>query len=121
MNLEGSAFCCNLNTPNRLYGYYGLLLTINKKKYQQYKKDGYSVRDTQWGYCLNLKTKAKIGYKPILINKELKKLQIFGEIPDGSKVKIKAEKNEIKHLYGTYKNFRIIEVILLDDMPSLLV
>ena len=121
MILEGKAYWCNLKEPNKFYGYYGLLLTLNKTKYLQLKKEGYQVKDTEWGYCLNIKTKPKEGYKPILVNRKEKKLKMFGEIPNGSNVKVKLESFDTKHLYGTYKGFKLIAVMLLDEVPKLFV
>jgi hypothetical protein len=121
MILEGKAYWCNLKEPNKFYGYYGLLTTINKSKYLKFKKEGYAVRDTEWGYCLNIRTKPKEGYKPILVNRKEKKLQLVGEIPNGSNVKVKLESFDTNHFYGTYKGFTLITVMLLDKVPKLFV
>ena len=121
MILEGKAYWCNLKQPNKLFNYYGLLITINKSKYLKYKKEGYSVRDTEWGYCLNIKTKPTKGYKPILVDRKEKKLKIFGEILNGSNVKVRAEPYESKTMYGDYKGFNLVAVMLLDEVPKLFV
>ena len=121
MVLEGKAYWCNLKAPNKLYGYYGLLITINKSKYLKFKKEGYAVRDTEHGYCLNIRTKPKKGYKPILVDRKENDLKMFGEIPNGSNVKIRIEPYDTKHLYGTYKGFTLIAVMLLDEVPKLFV
>ena len=121
MILEGKAYWCNLKEPNKLYGYYGLLITINKSKYIKFQKEGYAVRDTKHGYCLNVRTKPKKGYKPILVDRKENDLKMFGEIPNGSNVKIRIEPYDTKHLYGTYKGFTLIAVMLLDEVPKLFV
>jgi hypothetical protein len=120
MVLEGKAYWCNLKEPNKFYGYYGLLLTLNKTKYLQLKKEGYQVKDTEWGYCLNIKTKPKEGYKPILVNRKEKKLKMFGEIANGSNVKVRLEPWETDNRYGHFKGFTLIAVMLLDEVPKLL-
>ena len=119
MILEGKAYWCNLREPNKLYGYYGLLITINKSKYLKFKKEGFAVRDTEWGYCLNIRTKPKEGYKPILVDRKEKKLKMFGDIPNGSNVKVRFDTFETKHLYGTYKGTTLIAVMYLDEVPKL--
>ena len=121
MVLEGKAYWCNLKQPNKLFNYYGLLITINKSKYLKFKKEGYSVRDTEYGYCLNIKTKPKKGYKPILVDRKEKKLKIFGEILNGSNVKVRAEPFESKTMYGDFKGFNLVAVMLLDEVPKLFV
>ena len=119
MILEGKAYWCNLKEPNKFYGYYGLLLTLNKTKYLQLKKEGYQVKDTEWGYCLNIKTKPREGYKPILVNRKEKKLKLFGDIPNGSHVKVRLEPWETDSRYGHFKGFTLIAVMYLDEVPKL--
>ena len=121
MILEGKAYWCHLKEPNKYYGYYGFLLTLNKTKYLQLKKEGYQVKDTEWGYCLNVKTKPKEGYAPILVNRKEKPLKIFGDLPNGSNVKVRLEPWETDNRFGHYKGFKIIAVMLLDKPPSLFV
>ena len=121
MILEGKAYWCNLKEPNKFFDYYGLLLSLNKSSYLKFKKQGYKVKDTEWGYCLDIKTKPKEGYKPILVNRKEKKLKIFGEIPNGSNVKVKLEPWETENTYGYFKGFRLIAVMYLDEVPKLFV
>ena len=119
MVLEGKAYWCHLKEPNKYYGYYGFLLTLNKTKYLQFKKEGYQVKDTEWGYCLNIKTKPKEGYAPIVVNRKEKKLKIFGDIPNGSNVKVRLEPWETDSRYGHFKGFTLIAVMYLDEVPKL--
>ena len=121
MILEGKAYWCNLKEPNKYFGYYGLLLTINRSKYLKMKKQGYQVKDTEWGLCLNIKTKPKDGYKPILVNRKEEELKIFGELLNGSNVKVRLEPWETTNTYGHFKGFEIIAVMLLDEVPKLFV
>ena len=44
-----------------------------------------------------------------------------GEIPNGSNVKVKLESFDTNHLYGTYKGFKLIAVMYLDEVPKLFV
>ena len=71
--------------------------------------------------CLNIKTKPKEGYKPILVNRKEKKLKMFGEIPNGSNVKVRLEPWETDNRYGHFKGFTLIALILLDKVPKLFV
>ena len=121
MILEGKGYWCNLKAPNKVYGYYGLLLTINKSNYIKFKKQGYTVKNTEYGYCLNIRTKPKEGYKPILVDRKEKDLKIFGDLPNGSRVKVRIEPYETKHFNGTYHGFTLIAVMLLDEVPKLFV
>ena len=121
MILEGKAYWCNLKEPNKLYNYYGLLLTLNRSKYLDFKKQGYPVKETEHGFCLNIRTKARDGYKPILVNRKEKKLKIFGDLPNGSNVKVKLKPYETKNRYGEFKGFTLIAVMLLDEVPKLFV
>ena len=77
--------------------------------------------DTEYGYCLNITTKPKKGYKPILVNRKEKKLKIFGEILNGSNVKVKLDAWEKDNTYGHFKGFNLIAVMLLDEVPKLFV
>jgi hypothetical protein len=121
MIMEGKAYWCNLKEPNKYFGYYGLLLTINRSKYLKMKKQGYQVKDNEFGYCLNINTKPKDGYKPILVNRKEEGLKIFGELPNGSNVKVRLEPWETTNTYGHFKGFKIIAVMLLDEVPKLFV
>ena len=121
MILEGKAYWCNLKEPNKYYGYYGLLLTINRSKYLKMKKEGYQVKDTKFGLCLNIKTKPRDEYKPILVNRKEEELKIFGELPNGSNVKVKLKPWETTNTYGKFKGFELIAVMLLDEVPKLFV
>ena len=100
MILEGKAYWCNLKEPNKFYGYYGLLLTFNKNKYLQLKKEG---------------------YKPICVNRKEKKLKMFSEIPNGSNIKVRLEPWETDNRYGHFKVFTLIAVMYLDKVPKLFV
>ena len=70
---------------------------------------------------MNIKTKPTKGYKPILVDRKEKKLKIFGEILNGSNVKVRAESFESKTMYGDYKGFNLLAVMLLDEVPKLFV
>ena len=48
-------------------------------------------------------------------------LKIFGEILNGSNVKVRAEPFESKTMYGDYKGFNLVAVMLLDEVPKLFV
>ena len=70
---------------------------------------------------LILKQNLKKGYKPILVNRKEKKLKMFGEIPNGSNIKVRLEPWETDNRYGHFKGFTLIAVMLLDEVPKLFV
>ena len=121
MILEGKAYWCNLKEPHKQFNYYGLLLTVNKSNYLKFKKQGYTVKDTEYGYCLNIRTKPKEGYKPILVDRKENSLKIFGDLPNGSHVKVRLKAWETENTYGHFKGFTLIAVMLLDEVPKLFV
>ena len=119
MILEGKAYWCSLFTPNKFYGYYGLNLLVNKSTYNKFKKQGYPTKELEQGFTLRIMTKDKEGYEPIIVNKKEKPLKIFGEIPNGSNVKVKVDTWETNNTYGHFKGFTLIAVMYLDEVPKL--
>ena len=121
MVLEGKAYWCNLFTPNTHFNYYGLNLLVNKSTYNRFKKQGYPTKELVEGFTIRITTKNKQGYEPIVVNKKEKQLKMFGEIPNGSNVKVRVDTWETNNTYGHFKGFTLIAVMFLDEVPKLFV
>ena len=56
-----------------------------------------------------------------MVNKKEKPLKMFGEIPNGSNVKVRVDTWETNNTYGHFKGFTLIAVMFLDEVPKLFV
>ena len=120
MILEGKAYWCSLFQPNTKFNsVYQISLMVNKSLYDKYKKQSYPTKKILEGYCIVMRTKTKEGYKPIVVDKKQQPLVMFGEIQNGSNVKVKFDTYETNTTYGRFKGFNLIAVMLLDDVPKL--
>tara|TARA_E500000081_G_scaffold5128_1_gene5789 strand:+ start:39 stop:458 length:420 start_codon:yes stop_codon:yes gene_type:complete len=129
--IEGKAYSCYLNQPNiRSNPEWSLQLIPNEIDLQRFKKSGHDIKmascdNKEVGLSIYIRRKVKhmddVLERPLLFDKDKKRLELFDELPNGSNVMIKYNEWEgiSKTTNKLHKGLDLIAVILLDESPNL--
>ena len=129
--IEGKAYCCYLNQPDiRSNPEWSLQLIPNEIDLQRFKKSGHDIKmvslnNEDLGLSIYMRRRVKhmddVLERPLMYDKNKKRLELFEELPDGSNVMIKYNEWEgiSKTTNKLHKGLDLIAVILLDESPNL--
>ena len=129
--IEGKAYYCYLNQPDiRSNPEWSLQLVPSQIEQQRFKKYGYdmnmiTIDKENLGLSVYMRRKVKhmddVLERPMLFDKNRKRLELFDELPNGSNVMIKYNEWEgiNKITNKLHKGLDLIAVILLDESPNL--
>ena len=129
--IEGKAYYCYLNQPDiRSNPEWSLQLVPSQIEQQRFKKYGYdmsmiTIDKENIGLSVYMRRKVKhmddVLERPMLFDKNRKRLELFDELPNGSNVMIKYNEWEgiSKTTNKLHKGLDLIAVVLLDESPNL--
>jgi len=129
--VEGKAFWCFLNEPNiQFEPQWSLRLVGSELEQRIFEHGGFGMRMEQLdgkdvGLSVLMKRKVKsmddVLKKPILLDKNQNRLELFEELPNGSNVKVKYKRWERTHPFEdkVVKGIDLIAVMLLDETPTI--
>ncbi|MDB4159281.1 hypothetical protein N9727_01700 [Gammaproteobacteria bacterium] len=128
--IEGKAFWSWLHEPNISSNpEWSLRIVPSEIEQQRFKKAGYKMQMEQidnkdFGLSIFIRRKVKhmddVLERPLLFDKDKKKLELFESLPNGSNVMVKY--NEWESVLPNNKSIKgidLIAVMLLDKTPSL--
>ena len=128
--IEGKAFWNWLHEPNISSNpEWSLRIVPSEIEQQRFKKAGYKMQMEQidnkdFGLSIFIRRKVKhmddVLERPLLFDKDKKKLELFESLPNGSNVMVKY--NEWESVLPNNKSIKgidLIAVMLLDNTPSL--
>ena len=128
--IEGKAFWSWIHEPNISSNpEWSLRIVPSENEQQRFKKAGYKMQMEQinnkdYGLSIFIRRKVKhmddVLERPLLFDKDKKKLELFERLPNGSNVMVKY--NEWKSVLPNNKSIKgidLIAVMLLDETPSL--
>ena len=129
--IEGKAYCCYLNQPDiRSNPEWSLQLIPNEIDLQRFKKSGHDIKmvslnNEDLGLSIYMRRRVKhmddVLERPLMYDKNRKRLELFEELPNGSNVMIKYNEWECisKTTNKLHKGLDLVAVILLDESPNL--
>jgi hypothetical protein len=128
--IEGKAFWSWIHEPNISSNpEWSLRIVPSEIEQQRFKKAGYKMQMEQinnkdFGLSIFIRRKVKhmddVLERPLLFDKDKKKLELFESLPNGSNVMVKY--NEWESVLPNNKSIKgidLIAVMLLDETPSL--
>ena len=128
--IEGKAFWSWIHEPNISSNpEWSLRIVPSEIEQQRFKKAGYKMQMEQinnkdYGLSIFIRRKVKhmddVLERPLLFDKDKKKLELFEKLPNGSNVMVKY--NEWESTLSNNKSIKgidLIAVMLLDETPSL--
>ncbi|MDA9356407.1 hypothetical protein N8209_02080 [Gammaproteobacteria bacterium] len=128
--IEGKAFWSWIHEPNISSNpEWSLRIVPSEIEQQRFKKAGYKMQMEQinnkdFGLSIFIRRKVKhmddVLERPLLFDKDKKKLELFEKLPNGSNVMVKY--NEWESTLSNNKSIKgidLIAVMLLDETPSL--
>jgi hypothetical protein len=128
--IEGKAFWSWIHEPNISSNpEWSLRIVPSEIEQQRFKKAGYKMQMEQinnkdFGLSIFIRRKVKhmddVLERPLLFDKDKKKLELFEKLPNGSNVMVKY--NEWESVLPNNKSIKgidLIAVMLLDETPSL--
>ncbi len=128
--IEGKAFWSWIHEPNISSNpEWSLRIVPSEIEQQRFKKAGYKMQMEQinnkdFGLSIFIRRKVKhmddVLERPLLFDKDKKKLELFERLPNGSNVMVKY--NEWESTLPNNKSIKgidLIAVMLLDETPSL--
>ena len=128
--IEGKAFWSWIHEPNISSNpEWSLRIVPSEIEQQRFKKAGYKMQMEQinnkdFGLSIFIRRKVKhmddVLERPLLFDKDKKKLELFERLPNGSNVMVKY--NEWESVLPNNKSIKGIDLIalmLLDETPSL--
>ena len=128
--IEGKAFWSWIHEPNISSNpEWSLRIVPSEIEQQRFKKAGYKMQMEQinnkdFGLSIFIRRKVKhmddVLERPLLFDKDKKKLELFERLPNGSNVMVKY--NEWESVLPNNKSIKeidLIAVMLLDETPSL--
>ena len=128
--IEGKAFWSWLHEPNISSNpEWSLRIVPSEIEQQRFKKAGYKMQMEQidnkdFGLSIFIRRKVKhmddVLERPLLFDKDKKKLELFESLPNGSNVMVKYHEWEsVLPNNKSIKGIDLIAVMLLDKTPSL--
>ena len=129
--VEGKAFWCFLNEPNiQFEPQWSLRLVGSELEQRIFNHGGFGMRMEQLdgkdvGLSVLMRRKVRsmddVLKKPILLDKNQNRLELFEELPNGSNVKVKYKCWERTHPFedNVVKGIDLMAVMLLDETPTI--
>ena len=128
--IEGKAFWSWIHEPNISSNpEWSLRIVPSEIEQQRFKKAGYKMQMEQinnkdFGLSIFIRRKVKhmddVLERPLLFDKDKKKLELFERLPNGSNVMVKYHEWEsVLPNNKSIKGIDLIAVMLLDETPSL--